>query len=226
MVALQALGNIGSLLTGGALVLLLSLAVLGLVLRPRRRGWVVGAGLLAGVGLFVQPWSLFVAQQTRAAGADAGIWSWTLMVVGLLALTTAAWLLADLPRVRLAVNRAEVTSLAGGVTLVAGLAAVAVASAAVVSGRSLALAAAFLVGALVLLRTLRLAEPARHLGDLSVATGLLACLVWWVFVGTLQGATGGLGMIAIVILVFLATLTRAARAADAFPPTTAGTDPV
>jgi hypothetical protein len=218
LIGLQLLGDIGALLTGGVMVMLLSLAVVILVLRPRPRGWIIAAGLLAGVGLFVLPWSLFVAQQTRAAGGDANIWSWTLAVIGLLALGAAAWMLRQQPRASFAIARSRVASLSGVVTAAGALAALAIAVLAATSGLNPALALAMLVGSWVLLRTLRPAEPGRHLGDVTTATGLLACLVWWVFVGTLQGATGGLGMLAITVVVFLAVAVRTGHAADAVLP--------
>jgi hypothetical protein len=218
LVSLQLVGNVGALLTGGVMVILLGLAAVVLVLRPRPRGWILAGGILAGVCLFVLPWSLFITVQSRAAGADAAVWSWAVAVVAGLGLAAAAWVLADLPRSRLALDPRLARSLGGVVTLLGVVAAAGVAAAAAVSDGNLAVAAGLGVGSWVLLRTLRPADPRRHLADVTSATGLLACLVWWVFVGTLQGATQGLGMLALVVVVFLAMITRTARASDAVPP--------
>jgi hypothetical protein len=217
LVVLQMVSGFGALVTGGVVVMLLAGASLVLVLRPRPRGWLVAGGLLGGVGIFVLPWSLFVAQQTREAGQNPGVWPWATAIAGILALGAAAWMLSGQPRPRLRLDRARVTNLAGGVTVLGGVAAAGIAGAAVVS-RNLGLALGMSALAWVLLRTLRAADPGRHLADVTVAAGLLACLLWWVFVGTLQGATGGIGMLAVVGLVFLALVSRAGKAADAVPP--------
>jgi hypothetical protein len=51
-----------------------------------------------------------------------------------------------------------------------------------------------------------------------VATSAFAGLVWWVFVGTVQGATRGVGLLVVTAVVFLALVARAGRAVDATPP--------
>jgi hypothetical protein len=220
-VLLQLVGGVGALLTGGAVVMLLGTAAAVLAARPRPRGWIIGAGVLAGLGLFVLPWSLFVSDQIRAAGSDPGAWASSVGSTAVLGLGASAWLLWSQPRGSFALDVTRARGLAGGVTLVAGLLAAGVGIAAGASGRNPALGVALLVGAWVLLRTLRVAEPGRHLADVVVASVLLGCLVWWVFVGTIQGTTGGVGMLAVVSIVFLAQVGRAGKAADEVPATRA-----
>ncbi len=217
LVLMQLLGGVGALLTGGAVIMLLGVAAVVLVARPRPRGWIIGAGVLAGLGLFVLPWSLFVSDQIRAAGSDPGAWVSSVGATALLGLAASAWLLWSQPRGSFALDVARIRGIAGVVTLLAGLLAAGVGIAAGASGSNPALGVALLVGAWVLLRTVRVAPPGRHLADVVVATVLLGCLVWWVFVGTLQGTTGGVGMLAVVGIVFLAQAGRAGKAADEVP---------
>jgi hypothetical protein len=217
MVAVQLLGDVGALLTGGAVVMLLAGATVVLTVRRRPRGWVVGAAMLAGIALFQLPWALFVASATRAAGGDAGAWAWTVLGLALAALGATAWLLSSLPRGRLALDRDRVTTLAGALTLLAGVAATGLGVGTAVAGRAPTLALGLVVTAWVLLRTLRAAEAGRHLADVVVATSLFAGLVWWVSVGTLQGAASSPGLLVVAVVVFLALLTRAGKAVDATP---------
>jgi hypothetical protein len=206
--------DVDVLLTGGAIVLLLAVSVVVMAARPRARGWVIAAGILAGEALFVLAWAPFVVAQERAAGADASVWGWAAVALALICLGASAWLLAVQPRGRFAFDRDRINGLAGLLVLLAGLGAGSVAVAVAVGAGSPGLAAALLVAAAVLLRTFRPAEPSRHLADVVVATALLACLAWWVFVGTVLGS-GSIGMLAVVSVVFLASLTRAGHAADA-----------
>jgi len=209
--------DVDVLLTGGAMLLLLGAAVVVMAARPRARGWVIAAGILAGEALFVLAWAPFVVAQERAADADAAVWGWAAVALALIGLGASAWLLAVQPRGRFAFDRDRIGGLAGVLVLLAGLGTGSLAVAVAVGGGPPGLAVALLVAAAVLLRTFRPAEAGRHLADVVVATALLACLVWWVFVGTVLGS-GRIGMLAVVAVVFLASLTRAGHAADAVAP--------